>query len=104
VFAAFGSKAALLRTVLDEALAGDDEVARLWVTVQDNRRAGATMVVEHARRTGPLRRGLRTARAIDLLWFLDDPAHYQALVTDCGWPPKVFTTWLARQMRSNLLA
>lgn len=49
------------------------------------------------------RRGLRTSRAIDLLWIYNDPAHYQALVTDCGWPETSFTTWSAGQMRRNLL-
>jgi AcrR family transcriptional regulator len=157
VFAAFGSKAALLREALEQALAGDDEpvpvadrpwfapvweastaegvldayaavctligaraapifetvrraahadpeVARLWNSTQDNRRAGAQMVVSQARHRGPIRRGLRTSRAIDLLWIYNDPAHYQALVTDCGWSETSFTTWLADQMRRNLLA
>lgn len=156
VFAAFGSKAALLRTLLDQALAGDDEpvpvaerpwfrpvweaptpgrvldayarvctliaeraapifevvrraadadaeVARLWTTVQDNRWAGAEMVVKQAQRHGPLRNGLRTYRAADLLWIFNDPAHYAALVTQRSWSKKSFTDWLAHQMRGNLL-
>lgn len=153
VFSAFGSKAALLRQVLDQALAGDDEpvpvaqrpwfrpvwdatdpgaaldayarvctligeraaavfeavrrgadadpeVADLWRNTQRNRRAGATMVIEHAAALGPLR---DPGRAVDLLWFLNDPAHYAALVTTCGWPEDDFTGWLARQMRDSLL-
>jgi hypothetical protein len=156
VFAAFGSKAALLRYVLDQALAGDDEpvpvadrpwfrpiwdaatpalvldayatvctligaraalifeavrraahadaeAARLWSNAQENRRAGAAMVISQARRRGPLRSGLRADRAIDLLWILNDPAHYHALVTECGWSERSFTGWLADEMRRNLL-
>jgi AcrR family transcriptional regulator len=156
VFAAFGSKCALLREVLDQALAGDDELlpvaarpwfqpvwdattpaavldayaaacavigargagtfeaarraagtaedaGALWEQVVNNRRAGARQVVDHLLSLGPIRRGLGANRATDLLWLFNDPAHYDALVNRCGWPPKTFTTWLAQQMRSALL-
>ncbi len=156
VFAAFGSKPALLRQVLDQALAGDDEpvpvasrpwfrpvwdastqdavlgayavvctliggraaqifeavrraagtspeVTELWNTVQGNRRAGARMVVRHLQSLGPLGPGLGARRATDLLWIFNDPAHYNALVLDCGWPESVFTDWLGGQMRQALL-
>lgn len=151
VFATFGSKAALLRQVLDEALAGDDaplpvarrpwfqpvwqadspaavldayagvclliagraarlfetvrraaddssEAAQLWQTLQDNRRAGATMVVEHARTLGPLAPELSLSRAIDTLWVFNDPAHYAALVLDSGWTEDQFRQWLSDMM------
>ena len=156
VFSAFGSKAALLREVLDEALAGDDEpvpvaqrpwfqpvweaatpsavleayaavcvliagraarlfeavrraaddsadAAQLWQTLQDNRRAGAKMVVEHARTRGPLAQGLSLARAIDILWLFNDPAHYEALVLHRGWAEDKFRRWLGDMMRHALL-
>lgn len=157
VFAAFGSKPALLRQVLDQALAGDDEpvpvasrpwfrpvwdapnqdgilgayaqvctliggraaqvfetvrraadaspeVTELWNTLQGNRRAGAHMVVKHLQKLGPLRPGLGTRRATDSLWVFNDPAHYHALVLQCGWRESTFTDWLSSQMRQSLLA
>lgn len=156
VFAAFGSKAALLRQVLDEALAGDDapmavaqrpwfqpvwsartptavldayagvcvligaraarlfesvrraaddspEAAQLWQTLQDNRRAGAKMVIERAQTLGPLAEGLSVERAIDILWLLNDPALYAALVLDRGWAQDEFQRWLGGMMRQALL-
>lgn len=156
VFAVFGSKAALLRQVLDEALAGDDapvpvaqrpwfqpvwdastpsavldtyadvcvliagraarlfeavrraaddspEAAQLWQTLQDNRRAGAKMVLEHALTLGPLAKGLSPERGIDILWVFNDPAHYAALVLDRGWTEDRFRRWLASMMRQALL-
>ena len=156
VFAAFGSKPALLRQVLDQALAGDDEpvpvasrpwfrpvwdaptqdavlgayaqvctliggraarsfeavrraadtspeVSELWNTLQGNRRAGAHMVVRHLETLGPLGSGLGTRRATDLLWVFNDPAHYNALVLQCGWHERTFTDWLSGQMRQALL-
>jgi AcrR family transcriptional regulator len=156
VFAAFGSKPALLRQVLDQALAGDDEpipvaarpwfqpvweaatqdialdayarvctliggraaqifeavrraadaspdVTELWNTLQGNRRGGAHMVVMHLQALGPLRPGLDTVRATDLLWVFNDPAHYNSLVLRCGWHETLFTDWLSSHMRQALL-
>ena len=156
VFAAFGSKAALLRQVLDQALAGDDdavpvaqrpwfqpvwtatdqggvidgyaevctligaraarvfetvrraadgtpEVGDLWQTLLRNRRTGARMVVERAATLGPLRQRHDLERAVDELWFYNDPTHYGALVHERGWDERTFRDWLARNMRHALL-
>ncbi|MFB6394379.1 TetR/AcrR family transcriptional regulator [Polymorphospora lycopeni] len=155
-FAAFGSKPALLRQVLDEALAGDDEpvpvaerpwfrpvweagtqagvldgyagvctliggraaqifeavrraaddngeVAQVWETLLRNRRRGAAMVVERVRSLGPLRQGSDVERAVDVVWFLNDPAHYDALVTRCGWSEGDFREWLSDQLARGVL-
>lgn len=156
VFAAFGSKPALLRQVLDQALAGDDapvavaerpwfkpvweattpgtaldayaqvcvviahraaslfetvrraaddapEIAELWNTLQANRLAGATMVIEHVQTLGDLAPDLDAAAAVDTLWVFNDPAHYAALVLQRGWPEPTFRRWLADRMRDALL-
>lgn len=155
VFAAFGSKAALLRAVLDRSLAGDDEpvpvadrpwfrpvweardpmgvlvayaevcrligdrasaafeavrraagapdVAEIWDTLQRNRRAGARMVLDHLVTVGSLRSDLPFERAVDVLWFYNDPAHHRALVVEQGWPAEEFREWLADQMQAGLL-
>src|SRR5215813_10617485 len=133
VFAVFGSKSALLKQVLDQALAGDDEpvpvaqrpwfqpvwdattpaavldayagvcltiaqrAARLfetvqraaddstdgaqhWRTLQDNRYAGARMVIQRVAELGPLAPHLDTDTATDVLWIFNDPALYASLV------------------------
>ncbi|MGI5241945.1 TetR/AcrR family transcriptional regulator [Dactylosporangium sp. CA-139066] len=156
VFAAFGSKGALLGQVLDQGLAGDDapvpvaerpwfqpvwsattpaavfaayaevclvigrraaplfeavrraaddapEAAQLWATLQDNRRAGARMVVAHAQRLGPLAPHLDADTATDIVWIYNDPAHYAALVSERGWAEDRFRQWLADTMCQTLL-
>jgi len=156
VFAAFGSKAAILRQAIDEALAGDDapvavadrpwfrpvwdagttgavldayagvclliarraaplfeavrragdaspDAAELWSTLQDNRRAGAAMIIDRVRQLGKLAPGLKPAAAIDILWIHNDPAHYAALVSQRGWTERAFRQWLAGAMKSALL-
>lgn len=156
VTAAFGTKPALLREVLDEALAGDDQpvpvaerpwfrpvwesqtpaealacyadvctligrraaklfevvrraadtspvVADLWGSMQRNRRAGAAMVVDHLRTLPPVEGGLPHRRAVDSLWFFNDPGHYDTLVGQCHWRETDFTAWLAAQMQQSVL-
>lgn len=152
---AFGTKPALLREVVDEALTGDDEpvpvaerpwfrpvwdartpadvlaayaevctligrraaglfevarraadvspeVADLWGDMQRNRRAGAAMVVDHLLTFLPDAEEPSRRRAVDALWLLNDPAHYDTLVSRCRWPERDFTVWLAAQMRQAI--
>lgn len=156
VTAAFGTKPALLREVVNEALAGDDEpvpvaqrpwfrpvwdagthpdvltayaqvctligrraaqlfevvrraadtspeVADLWESTRSNRRAGATMVVDHLRKLGPLTGQAGYDTAVDALWFFNDPTHYDTLVRHCGWEEASFTAWLAARMQNAVL-
>jgi AcrR family transcriptional regulator len=156
VVTAFGTKAALLSRVLDEALAGDDEpvpvrdrpwfqpvweatsaggtldayarvcvlisgraagvvealhraadsspeVEQLWEGWLRGRRAGAAMVVGHQPLARALRPGLGQDLAVDVLWTLNNPDLYDALVTRAGWGEDAFESWLARSMRSALL-
>ncbi|MFJ6956348.1 TetR/AcrR family transcriptional regulator, partial [Micromonospora aurantiaca] len=80
------------------------EVAELWETLLRNRRAGAAMVVDRLLTLdGPLRPDAGTDRAVDALWFYNDPAHYAALVQRCGWTEESFRQWLAVRMRDALL-
>lgn len=156
ITAIFGSKLDLLRVVLDEALAGDDEpipvaerpwfrpvweaetqagvldsyadvctligsraarmfdvvrgaadstpgAAELWAQLRSNRHKGATTVAARVAQLGPLAGQLDVATASDLLWILNDPGHYDALVNMRGWSEPAFTGWLAHQMRSSML-
>jgi AcrR family transcriptional regulator len=156
VTAAFGSKPALLREVVNEALAGDDEpvpvadrpwfrpiwdaqthhellgayaqvctligaraarvfevvrraadaspdVAELWDTTQHNRRAGAGIVVKQLRSLGPVDGWPGDEQAVDVVWFFNDPAHYNTLVLDCGWREPAFAAWLTARMQDALI-
>jgi AcrR family transcriptional regulator len=156
VFAAFGSKAAILRQVLDQALAGDDapvvvadrpwfrpvwdattpagvldayadvclviarraaplfeavrratddspEAAELWIELQNNRRAGASMIIKRVRKLGGLAPALSPQTATDILWIFNDPAHYTALVSQRRWTERAFRQWLVGTIRAALL-
>ncbi len=157
VLSVFGTKAQLLREVVDVAMAGDDEpvpvaerpwfqpvwqattptgclvayahvctlisrrsaavvevvrhasdeneeLAEHWATLQRNRRTGAGTIVRRVRQLGgPLAPGLTSARAVDLVWWLNDQHHYTTLVSSSGWSEKAFDRWLADQMTRSLL-
>jgi AcrR family transcriptional regulator len=156
VLTVFGTKAALLKAVVDVAMAGDDdpipvaahdwfqpvfaakgpgeclaayahaclliarrssavvevvrrasdesaEVEALWGQLQANRRRGAASIVTHLKKLGPLAPDLTAQRATDLLWFLNDQAHYRSFVSVCGWSEKAYEAWLVRQMHAALL-
>ena len=155
VFSTFGSKAALLHEVVDQALAGDDEPvpvaerpwfrpvreaqtpqavlnayaevcriiggraaeifevvrraadagpepADLWETMQRNRRAGATMVIDCIEALGPGSHGLDHERAVDVVWMFNDPSHYRSLVRVCGWSEREYAAWIGEQMVHGL--
>ena len=156
VTAVFGSKAAILKEAMDEALAGDDEpvpvaqrpwfrpvldaatrgelfdayaevccligaraamlfeVCRraadqgpetraIWKTAVANRRLGAGMV---AARLAEIESSAwpdgssRRSRLIDGIWMLNDPSHYEALVTQRGWDEPSFTRWLSAHLHA----
>jgi hypothetical protein len=61
------------------------------------------MVLEHLLTLGPVRGGLDVERAVDVLWFFNDPAHHGALVGRQGWPVADYRSWLAERMRGALL-
>jgi hypothetical protein len=75
----------------------------MWATLQQNRQAGARMVLEHARRVGDLEPGLDMEWAVDVLWFWNDPAHHAALVGGRKWSAGEYRDWLSARMRESLL-
>jgi hypothetical protein len=98
-----GARAAAVFEVVRRAADNAPEVAELWRTMLDNRRAGAAMVIRRVETLGPLAGNLTTATATDVLWLLNDSAHYGTLVLECGWLPPTYRTWLARTMRDAIL-
>ncbi len=101
VCALLGGRASGVLGVVHRAAGTDPEVAELRRALRADRRDAASRVAAHAARTGRLRTGLD--RATDVLWLLNDPAHYGALVHGRGWPEAAFREWLAGAMRASLL-
>ena len=98
-----GPRIAPLYEAVRAAAHADPEAAELWRRLTAERRYGAGRVVRAIKRLGPLRAGLDTGTATDLLWVLVDPAHYHVLVVERRWPIRRFRTWLTDAMHMQLL-
>ncbi len=81
----------------------DTEAAALWRRLTGERRDGAGRVIRALKRLGPLRAGLAVDTATDLLWLLNDPAHYSLLVQQRHWSLRRYRTWLTETMQAQLL-
>lgn len=71
-------------------------------TIHQERRTGSAFWVGHLHAAGWLRDDLDIERAADILWALNS---YEPrwLLTDRGWSPEEFTSWLARTLCRALL-
>jgi AcrR family transcriptional regulator len=103
VAAEIGPRIAPLYQAVRAAAHADAEAAELWQRLSGERRYGAGRVVRALTKLGPLRTGLNTRTATDLLWVLNDPALYHLLVVERGWPIRRFRNWLTDTMQTQLL-
>ncbi len=112
VFSAVGNKQMVLRAVRDVAIAGDDEpvpVAKRPATDRiraepDQRLTGARLWVDVLTSKGPLRPGLDTGTAVDVLWLLMSPDNYYRLVHRRRWTNQQYQQWLAASITQLLSA
>jgi AcrR family transcriptional regulator len=95
-------RSAKLIEVIRRAADDSPEVAELWETIQRNRRAGAAMVMRHLASLPRAPRHFDIDRATDVVWIFNDPAHYDALVRQCGWTEDDYSSWTADQIRHAL--
>jgi AcrR family transcriptional regulator len=72
----------------------EEPAGEVWRTGERRRHEGYRRLVGELTAKAPLRRGLSRARATDLLFVLQGPETYRALVLDLGWPPAKWRAWL----------
>lgn len=96
-------RVAPLHEAVRNAAATDDDIAELYATLKHQRLAGARITIEALAALGPLRDDVDLDTATDILWALKDPGLWTALVSDRGWTPDRYETWLARTMQQSLL-
>lgn len=98
-----GARAGGVVEVVRRASDSAPEVAQLWTSWLQGRRAGAAMVVERQPVRAALRPGLTVQTAGDVLWTLNDPDRYVCLVEQQSWDEVTYETWLAETMCLLLL-
>ena len=85
-----------------------------WLTEANARTAAVFGVIREAAAVDPqvaslqagrgaLRQGLGPKEAGAFIWALGNPDVYRFLMTDLGWTPKRYRTWMERSLRFGLL-
>jgi TetR/AcrR family transcriptional regulator, regulator of autoinduction and epiphytic fitness len=92
-----------LMRVLAGAAATDAHLADVLREMEDFRHAGLGRFAQLLADRGALRPGLGAEHARDILWTLCSNAVYDQLVTQCGWAPEQYQTWLADTLTRALL-
>lgn len=92
-----------LLAALPSGPGADPTLAEFTATVDRERRAGNTGVVEHVRRRFGLTPGLDPARAVDIAWTLTSPQTAGLLMDRCGWTVDAYADWLADTLVHSLL-
>ena len=93
-----------LGEVLRSAAGADDELRDLWRTSEDQRRNGASFIVDSLLRKGALKPGLERESAIDVLWVLTASDSFHRLVRVQGWPAQRYEHWLGDTFCDQLLS
>ena len=81
---------------------GDREMQTLWEVSEQERRAGAELLLTLLIKKSPL--AIPRERAIDILGLLMAPDNYQRLVIQCGWSDLAFRKWLGEAVITQLFA
>jgi AcrR family transcriptional regulator len=89
--------------VIARSAGTDAEVAELHELAEARRRAGAASVVAAVEDVAPLRPGLATEAAIDLVWLWNGPLVHHHLTVAAGWSADAYEKWLADTFVRDLL-
>jgi AcrR family transcriptional regulator len=81
----------------------DPRVRVQWTQIQQERFGGAKGFVGILSAKGPLRDGLTSEDAADLVWVLIDASLYHRLVIERSWTTSRFQAWLTATMQAQLL-
>ncbi len=90
--------------VLRGASTADPQLASLWELNKAQRFAGQRALVRILTEGDPLREGLITRTAADIVFAIGSPETYRLLVVDRGWSGDRFERWYADALARLLLA
>ena len=88
--------------VVRTAAASDPDIGELWERIQSNYLDNQRAIIETIPKK-QLERGLDVEAATDILWTLNHPSLWQALVGERGWTPERYEQWCADAAVAQLL-
>lgn len=101
--AAIFERLSRINEAMRDAASVDEDARELFEKTYAERRRGADRIVADTRERGALREGLDLDEAADVVWMLNDPSVYYALVHRRGWTSERYRAWLARALEAELL-
>jgi AcrR family transcriptional regulator len=96
-------RSADVHEVLKAAAASDKDLHDLWHASEDERRGGATIVVDALLHKTPLKPGLDRTAAIDIVWLLTSTDIFWRLVRTRQWSHAQYQSWLGDTLCEQLL-
>jgi AcrR family transcriptional regulator len=96
-------RSADVHEVLRAAATSDKDLHDLWRASEDERRGGATIVVDALLQKSRLKAGLDRAAAIDIVWVLTASDIFWRLVRTRRWSDAQFESWLGDTLGEQLL-
>jgi AcrR family transcriptional regulator len=89
---------------LRDAATTDPDCAALWSEISRRRAANMRDFAADLRSTGELRDELSDDQVADIIWSMNATEYWALLVTERGWTPEQFATWLTDAWPRLLLA
>jgi AcrR family transcriptional regulator len=89
--------------VIRTAASTDPDIAVLWERIQSDYLENQRAIIESIAKKKALKRGLDVDSAADILWTLNHPSLWQALVGERGWPPERYEQWCADAAVAQLI-
>jgi hypothetical protein len=96
-------RAAPVFEVMRIAAKTEPTIANLLQQILTERRQNMEIVVQHVVANGPLRAGVNTAQAADIVWTLTSAEVFLLLTVDSGWSKDQYSEWLADSLIRLLL-
>jgi TetR/AcrR family transcriptional regulator, regulator of autoinduction and epiphytic fitness len=96
-------RSADMHEVLRAAATSDKDLHNLWRASEDERRGGATIVIDALLLKSPLKTGLDRAAAIDIVWILTASDIFWRLVRTRRWTNTQYESWLGDTLCEQLL-
>jgi AcrR family transcriptional regulator len=96
-------RSADMHEVLRAAATSDKDLHNLWRASEDERRGGATIVIDALLHKSPLKTGLDRAAAIDIVWILTASDIFWRLVRTRRWTNTQYESWLGDTLCEQLL-
>ncbi len=96
-------RAVPVQLLVRDAAASDAGARAVLDLLNQERLTGMTAFSQHLQESKVLRKGVRAADALDMLWLFTAPEVYERLVIERGWSTKRFATWIIQQLVAALL-